>query len=92
MPAPRKAVATACRDIFILGRQDAWTRLEELDPRRSGVENRGDLHPGRPPPMTSIERGTSVKAKAPAMGVVNSKPGMGSRRLTPPTQMMILSA
>ncbi len=33
-----------CRYVFILGRQDAWPGLEELNLRAKGVENRSNLH------------------------------------------------
>jgi hypothetical protein len=42
--------------------------------------------------MTSIDEGTSVKARALLCVIVNSNPRMGSRWLTPPVQMMIFSA
>src|SRR5215475_12965186 len=48
--------------------------------------------PVAPPPTTSIDDGTEVKAHASLWVLVNSKPRIGSRRLTPPVQMTTLSA
>ena len=48
--------------------------------------------PVEPPPMTKIDGGTEVKAQASLWVLVSSNPGTGSRRLTPPVQMMIFSA
>jgi hypothetical protein len=42
--------------------------------------------------MTSIDGGSAVKPQASLWVLVNSKPGIGSRRLTPPVQMMNFSA
>src|SRR2546422_9985017 len=48
--------------------------------------------PVAPPPITSIDEGTEVRLQAALRVAVNSKPGMGRRRLTPPVQMMIFFA
>ena len=48
--------------------------------------------PVAPAPTTNIDGGTAVKAQASLWVAVSSKPGIGSRRLVPPAQMMILSA
>ena len=48
--------------------------------------------PVAPPPMTSIDGGTEVKSNTLLWVLVSWKPGIGSLRLTPPAQMMILSA
>ena len=47
--------------------------------------------PVAPAPMTSIDGGTEVNLQASLWVLANSKPGIGSLRLTPPVQMMIFS-
>jgi hypothetical protein len=48
--------------------------------------------PVAPPPMTSIDGGTEVKLNTLLWLLVRWNPGIGSLRLTPPAQMMILLA
>ena len=48
--------------------------------------------PVLPAPTTSIDGGTADSRNASLWVLVSSKPGMASRRLTPPVQMMNFSA
>ena len=48
--------------------------------------------PVLPAPTTSIDGGTAVSLKTSLCVLVSSMPGMASRRLTPPVQMMNFSA
>ena len=78
--------------VVVLAGQDPRAALEQLHFRAEGVEDRGDLRPGRPPPTTNIDCGTAVRAQASLWVAVNSNPGTSSRLLVPPPHRMNLSA
>ncbi len=64
----------------------SWTRV----PKAWNIE--ATCTPLLPAPTTSMDGGTAVSLKASLWVLVSSKPGMASRRLTPPVQMMNFSA
>jgi hypothetical protein len=92
IPDSRKAAETAAdTSSSSLGRMrgpvwKSWIR----DPYVLKIE--ATCTPVAPAPTTSIDGGTEVKRQASLWVLANSKPGTGSRRLTPPVQMMIFSA
>ena len=92
MPAARKAAATAYDtssssvDRMRGPAWKSWTR----EPKALKIE--ATCAPVAPAPMTSIDGGTEVRAQASLWVEVSSNPGMGSRRLVPPVQIMIFSA
>src|SRR4029077_7038194 len=92
IPDSRKAADTAVdTSSSSLGRMrrpvwKSWIR----DPYALKIE--ATCTPVAPAPMTSIDDGTDVKLQASLWVFANSEPGTGSRRLTPPVQMMIFSA
>ena len=81
-----------CRNVIVFRRQDARAAVEKLHPRAEGAEDRSDLRPAAPPPITSIDAGTEVRPQASLCVLVNSNPGTSSRRLIPPVQRMTFSA
>ena len=91
MPASRKAAATAADTSSSVDRMRwpasrSWTR----EPKPLKIE--ATCTPVAPAPTTNIDGGNSVRPQASLWVAVSSKPGIGSRRLVPPAQRMMLSA
>ena len=88
--------------LFASGDSHTSAKLESCWPKALRLDNsirdpnalkiEATCTPVAPAPTTSIDGGTEVKRQASLWVLANSKPGTGSRRLTPPVQMMIFSA
>jgi hypothetical protein len=82
-----KTSTQPCNDFSLNGRYP----LNSLSHAKGSPQIEATCTPVAPPPTTTIEGGTSVRCQASLWVAVKSKPGIGSRRLVPPAQIMILS-